>query len=384
MVIPAISVLLSSYNHEKYVGKSIESVLNQTFQDFELIIVDDCSPDNSKAVINSYTDPRIRTFFMESNQGMGMTFNYAIKQARGKYLARIDSDDTWTADKLQKQYEYMENHPETGACFSWVKVIDENDREVPAYISDRGQIFAAQNRSQSEWLHQFYSKGCNVCHTSAFIRHEALNNTGIYNYALKQIQDLELWVRIAKQYPLYVICEPLVNYRWFVSTTPNISAATPEVLTRGMFEFFYLMHDFHDGLSDDLFLEAFQNDLLREPATHDEISCERALLMLRQPYLGNSSKIIALIMLNRLLQKDETRSILYNKYDFTIKDYNNICAEKLFYEPQPLPSEIEFYESEITFKNLVKKHLRDRTSIYTLLRRLNHFYKTKIRRSEPR
>jgi glycosyltransferase involved in cell wall biosynthesis len=76
---PKISVLLSSYMHERFIGRSIESVLDQTFKDIELIIVDDCSTDNSKDIINSYKDPRIRAFFLDSNQGMGVAFNYAIK-----------------------------------------------------------------------------------------------------------------------------------------------------------------------------------------------------------------------------------------------------------------------------------------------------------------
>ena len=318
---PEISVLLSSYNHEKYIRRTIESVLNQTFTDFELIIVDDCSTDNSKDVINSYKDPRIRPFFLEPNRGMGVAFNFAVKKARGKYLARIDSDDFWSLDKLQKQYDYMEEHPETGVCFSWVKVIDENEKEVPPYICERGELFAAKNRTQGEWLHYFYFKGCCVCHTSAFIRREVLDDVGIYNYSLKQIQDLELWVRIAKKYSLHVICEPLVYYRWFVATTPNVSAPTQEVLTRGMFEFFYLLSEFHNDLSDEVFAAAFRNEFIRKDASsHNEFLCERALLMIKQSYLGNSSKIIALLMLNKLFQNDETRDILYNLYGFTIKD----------------------------------------------------------------
>ena len=378
MNIPEISVLLSSYNHEKYIRRTIESVLNQTFTNFELIIVDDCSTDNSKDVINSYSDQRIRTFFLEPNQGMGMAFNFSVKQATGKYLARIDSDDFWRLDKLQKQYDYMEKHPETGACFSWVKVIDENENEVPPYICERGELFTAKNRTQGEWLYYFYFKGCCVCHTSAFIRREILDNVGIYNYSLKQIQDLELWVRIAKKYSLYVICEPLVYYRWFVSTTPNVSAPTQDVLTRGMFEFFYLLFDFHNDLSDEVFANAFRNEFTRKDAsTHNELSCERALLMLKQPYLGNSSKIIALLMLNKLFQNDETRDILYNIYGFTIKDYNQICAEKLFYEFNQVPSQTEAFsfENEITLKNLIKKHLIKRTKLFNFIKRLYYYFK---------
>lgn len=373
MSIPKVSVLLSSYNHEKFIGRTIESVLNQTFTDFELIIVDDCSTDNSMEVIDRYKDLRIRSFFLKPNQGMGMAFNFAVKQATGKYLARIDSDDYWRLDKLQKQFDYMEEHPETGACFSWVKIIDENENEVPSYICDRGELFAAKNRTQGEWLKHFYYKGCCLCHTSAFIRREALENVGIYNYSLKQIQDFELWSRIAKKYPLYVISEPLVNYRWFISTAPNVSAPSQDVNTRSMFEFFHFLYAFHNDLSDELFVETFRDEFTRkEASTHNELLCERALLMLKQPYLGDPSKIIALLMLNNLFQNDETRDVLYKKYNFTIMNYNQICAEKLFYASNSVPSSaegVDFY-GEITLKNLVKKHLINQPRLFYFVKRL--------------
>ena len=370
---PKISVLLSSYNHERYIRRTIESVLNQTYTDFELIIVDDCSTDHSKQVIESYTDPRIRAFFLNPNQGMGMAFNYSIKQATGEYLARIDSDDFWALDKLEKQLDYMEAHPETGACFSWAKVIDENENEVPSSICDRGSLFAARNRSQAEWLHQFYSKGCVLCHTSAFIRRSVLAEVGIYNYSLKQIQDLELWTRIAKRYPLHVICEPLVYYRWFVSSAPNVSAPSQEVMTRGAMEFFYLLYDFHNNLPDATFAEAFRQDFLcKNASSHEELLCERALLMLKQPYLGHSSKIIAILMLNRLLQEDKTRDILNNTYRFTIRDYNALCAEKMFYDTPvaQVTNEQGKVYGEISFKELVKKHLKNRPRLYSFARKI--------------
>ncbi len=301
MTAPTVSVLLSSYNHEKYIGRTIDSVLNQTFGDFELILVDDCSTDNSKTVIESYRDPRIKAFFLSPNQGMGMAFNFAVLKATGKYLARIDSDDFWTLDKLEKQKDYMEAHPETGACFSWAKIIDENEDEVQTSPDfDLSKVFAATNKSQGEWLRHFYTQGNALCHTSAFIRREAIESAGIYNYSLKQIQDLDLWVRIVKKYPIHVICEPLVFYRWFVSSAPNASARSQEVAARAFFEFFYLLHDFHNNLSDELFAEAFRKDFRNKDATtHEELLCERALLMLeKKPYLGCGSKLVGLLMLN--------------------------------------------------------------------------------------
>jgi hypothetical protein len=254
-------------------------------------------------------------------------------------------------------------------------VIDENEAEVPLSPDyDLKSLFAAQNKSQSEWLRHFYTQGNALCHTSAFIRREAIENVGIYNYSLKQIQDLDLWVRIAKKYPLHVICEPLVFYRWFVSSAPNASARSQEVATRAFFEFFYLLHDFHNNLSDELFAEAFRQDFLcKDATTHNELLCERAMLMLaKKPYLGCGSRLMGLLMLNPLLQKDDTREVLAKKYNFTIKEYNNLCAEKLFFDSPSVEVRTEQGEvyGEITLKNWIKKHLYSNPRLYAIARKI--------------
>ena len=220
----------------------------------------------------------------------------------------------------------------------------------------------------------FYTQGNALCHTSAFIRREAIESAGIYNYSLKQIQDLDLWVRIVKKYPIHVICEPLVFYRWFVSSAPNASARSQEVAARAFFEFFYLLQDFHNNLSDELFAEAFRKDFKNKDATtHEELLCERALLMLeKKPYLGCGSKLVGLLMLNPLLQNDDTREVLAKKYHFTIREYNTLCAEKLFFDSPSVeagtaPGEVY---GEVTLKNLVKKHLERSPGLYAIAKKI--------------
>ena len=114
---PKVSVILTSYNKEAYIGKAIESVLAQTFKDFELIIADDGSSDNSLALINKYAekDERIRVYYFEKNKGIPSAHNMAISMSNGKYIAMIDCDDFWEKNKLEKQVGFLEDNPEYGA-----------------------------------------------------------------------------------------------------------------------------------------------------------------------------------------------------------------------------------------------------------------------------
>ena len=105
---PFVSVLMPSYNHEEYLPEVITSVLNQTFKELELIIIDDCSKDKSKTIIESYQekDKRIKAFFHERNLGLASTMNDLLSQASGKYIAFIDSDDVWDRLKLENNWKY--------------------------------------------------------------------------------------------------------------------------------------------------------------------------------------------------------------------------------------------------------------------------------------
>lgn len=115
----SVSVLIPSYNHSAYIASTIQSVLNQSFSDFELLIRDDCSTDNSSEIISGFSDSRIRAFLSEKNVGVVRSLNFLMEQAKGKYLAILGSDDLRMPEKLEKQVAFLESHPDIDCCFSW-------------------------------------------------------------------------------------------------------------------------------------------------------------------------------------------------------------------------------------------------------------------------
>ena len=105
-----VSIIMPSYNTANYIKDTINSVISQTYTEWELLIIDDCSPDNSNEIIESYKDSRIRLLKNSSNLGAALSRNYGLREAKGKYIAFIDSDDTWSSDKLEKQVQFIEKN----------------------------------------------------------------------------------------------------------------------------------------------------------------------------------------------------------------------------------------------------------------------------------
>lgn len=188
---PGVSVIMSVFNSEKYLGEAVESILNQTHRDFEFIIVDDCSTDGSPDILNEYTrkDPRIRLLKNEKNLGLTKSLNRAISQAKGKYIARMDSDDAALEDRLARQVEFMEYHPDVVLLGTAFYEIDASGKELSR------KMFPLSDRE----IRRILIKYNPFCHASVLIRRAALAETGPYDEHISKTQDYDLWFRLANK-----------------------------------------------------------------------------------------------------------------------------------------------------------------------------------------
>lgn len=238
MRMPKVSVILTSFNHEKYIREAIDSVLNQTFTDFELIIWDDASADGSWAVINSYSDPRIKSFRNEVSKRGIYGINKAISEvASGEYIAIHHSDDVWEPNKLEKQVSYLDAHPEIGAVFTWVQIIDEHG------VNSTGDWFDQENKTQWQWLNQLLLEQNHLNHPSVLIRKQCYQDVGVYRYGLAQTGDAEMWSRVIIKFPIHVIQEKLTKHRLF-SDKSNTSGGRIEVAIRASNEWNVLRENY--------------------------------------------------------------------------------------------------------------------------------------------
>lgn len=232
---PKVSVIMPTYNHEKFVGAAIESVLNQTFQDFELVIMDDGSKDRTPEVVAGYSDPRIRFVPSPRNRGVCATLNDCIRMARGEYIAELNSDDLCKPDRLEKQVAWLDAHPETGVVFSYAEIINDEGGPHEDTSHFYHKVFLVPNRNRLEWLRQFFFVGNALCHPSSMVRRAVHDEVGLYNERLGQVHDFELWIRICLRHEIHIIEENLVCFR-LLRGEANASGQRPDTMARVYWE----------------------------------------------------------------------------------------------------------------------------------------------------
>jgi glycosyltransferase involved in cell wall biosynthesis len=201
---PTVSVIIPTYNREKLVHKAIDSVLRQTFSDFELIVIDDASIDQTKAVVNQFEDVRIRYLCHKKNEGVCAARNTGIAAAQGRYIAFLDSDDEWLPDKLEKQVVRFKDVPErVGAIYTWLQIIDEHE------ILEKVRQPSIRGRIEQDLL---YSNFIGTPST-LLIKSEFLKKTERFDTRLRCCEDWDMWLQLAQYCEFDLIAEPLVRYR---------------------------------------------------------------------------------------------------------------------------------------------------------------------------
>jgi len=228
---PLISVIIASYNHEKFVSQAIESVLHQTYQNIEVIIVDDGSTDKTVSIIKKIKDKRLKIVLLKQNRKFHPR-NIGLNMAKGEYVAFQNSDDVWLPDKLHKQVNYLKQHSKTGAIFNIIKLIDENNQVSQASWATK--LFTIKNRNRIQWLRQFFVGGNCLCISSALIKKTILDKVGNFNESLFQLSDMDLWVRITSISEIHIFPEILSMMR--IVKKHNYSAPSITSLNRGNIE----------------------------------------------------------------------------------------------------------------------------------------------------
>ncbi|MFA5171093.1 MAG: GSCFA domain-containing protein [Sulfuriferula sp.] len=238
-----ISVLLTSYNHAKYLREAIDSVLAQTFADFELLIVDDGSTDESWEIIGSYADPRVRGF-RTGEQNITTAVNQLIaQQAVGEFIAIFHSDDVWRTDKLAQQVTYLDQHTECGAVFTQTIALDEGGQPLSDGAAGIASIFAQPNRSRQQWLRYFFYQMNALCHPSVLIRKQCYLDIGFYRETMWALDDFDLWVRLCLRYEIHVLEDALTCFR-VRADHGNVSGNKIGTHVRTATEFFFVLRHY--------------------------------------------------------------------------------------------------------------------------------------------
>lgn len=198
---PKISVLMPAYNVEKYIAEAIESILCQTFTDFEFIIINDGSTDNTADIVRKYDDPRIRFIDNKQNQGLISVLNQGLDLCQGEYIARMDSDDIALPERFAKQVKYLDEHPDVVVVGAWTQLFGKL-HDVCKYLPNIK-------------LMDLVIHGNQVAHPAAMLRTSVLRTNNIYyNSAYTHVEDYDLWTILLGYGEIHNIQEILLNYRW--------------------------------------------------------------------------------------------------------------------------------------------------------------------------
>lgn len=202
---PEITIILSVHNSELYLAETLDSIFEQTFTNFELIIIDDCSTDNTREIIKEYTNnnKKCQVYHNSSNQGLTKNLNFGIRYARGRYIARMDADDICAKDRLYIQYSFLENNSDISVVGSWVQFIDK-------FGTITGFFQPPTTDSLIKWELLFQNP---LVHPSIMFRKEIIERFGNYDEKCYCSQDYELWIRLYFQLKYAIIPKYLLQLR---------------------------------------------------------------------------------------------------------------------------------------------------------------------------
>jgi glycosyltransferase involved in cell wall biosynthesis len=268
-----ISVVMPVYNSAKYLRESIESILNQTFRAFEFIIVDDGSVDNSISIIKSYNDSRIVFIQKPSNSGIADTFNIGIAAAKGKYIARMDSDDISVANRLQLQVKYMEDHPDVLALGGAYVFMDTGIQFNPPLTYDEVKICSIIDMP--------------VANPTIFIRRDIFSaHNWFYDKTFEPAEDFEMVIRFVDMGKVENLSQVLLNYRTHANQSTAIKIQNQiNAVERIRINQLHKLTSFVCKPYDEL----FAIDILRhKDISQNSDTVQKVILLLSDIYNGNA------------------------------------------------------------------------------------------------
>lgn len=347
-----VSVCINAYNSADVIGETIESVLNQTYKNLQIIIVDDCSTDNTAEIVKSYDDDRIELYTLPKNFNISNANNECLHRARGEYIAHIDSDDIWVEDKIEKQIKFLEENPQYGACFTHATLMDKTGRifasgELPESFLT---LFNRENMTQAGFVRRFYDSSNFLCHSSVVMRKSVYEKLGDHDLTLNKLHDYDYWIRMNFICPLYIYPEKLVLYRiWHAN---NSTLANKDVLGHNE-EYVRIAYKLVNDCPREMFLEAFSDKLQLKEYTDEELELEKAFVLGGALHMYPDNKVLEMKKLDELFKDKKYAELAEEKFGFTIRDLYNLHKNEVYFDKreadrikESLNSFKELYESE--------------------------------------
>ena len=332
---PLVSIITPTYNSEKYVAKTIESILGQSYTNYEYYIVDDGSTDRTRDIIEQTlsgysTEVSARVHYIPHLENTGFAWhNEILPVLTGSYICIIAGDDMCSYDRLEKQVSFLESHPEYAGCFTWVNA-SRGDAGVNEFME---RLFNVTNQSRESYLKRLLATINFFNAPSMMLRMEVYREYKGFNYKYRQSQDYDLWTRILLDRPLYIIPEKLTTYTVHsdslsapddIKATCLFSRETEEILCNAFL-----------SISDDLFLSIYREELAElgyDPSSNLnslDVQCLKILLLMNMD--SDIHPIVAARLFYRYADDDSFCQLLRNKYGYTRSDIHKMIKDTNLY-----------------------------------------------------
>ncbi|MDF2511041.1 MAG: hypothetical protein K0S04_907 [Herbinix sp.] len=310
-----VGVIIPCYNHVNFVEQAIDSVLNQTYQSFDIYAADDASSDGTNEKLLKYEDKLKEIHLFDVNYGERAT--YLLSRLDNEYTALLSSDDFWHENKLERQVHYLDEHPDCAACFTWCNQVDDKGEIIKGVVP-----FNQKNRNSEEWMLYFYVRGNCLVHPSILIRTDIYRRLVDKQYqAFRQIPDFQMWVELVQNDKIHVIEEELMSFRWHSSSnSTNVSALTAENDVRHQNEECYMWYETIANMENEYFKKAFK-DMLINPFAHEpeELMCEKFFVLSKARM--ELVRQAAVFYFYDIFKEKKVQDCLLNQYGFGKKDF---------------------------------------------------------------
>lgn len=321
-----VSVLIPSYNHAKYVDTAIQSVLNQSFSDIEILISDDCSEDNTKEILRRYENmTQISVFYQPIHIGAVEQIHFLVERASGEYIALLNSDDYWEMSKIQKQVDYLDSHTSVDACFTQAVMVDERGERIAKEQFELSDIFIKPNRTRIEWMKYFINEGNCLCHPSILARRGIYQGEYRLNQGLRQLPDYDLWTRYILKHELHVLQEPLTVHRRV--GIENASACTKDNTKLLLREQAWIRKNMIENMSETDFVALFHKEIRKKNCCGIEVSCERFFVLARAGETNTAMLRFAIEFYLKQAYDAEFVQTMIKHYSFSDKDFFQLARK---------------------------------------------------------
>ncbi len=254
-----VSVVVKSYNHAPYVHQTIQSVLDQSFQDFEIVVTDDGSTDGTPDIVRNFQDKRIKLEVLSRNNGISIAMNSVLARANGEYIAILNSDDYALPGRLKRQVTFLDSRPDVSALFGLPLAVDEYGNKSELY-NDFNRPLSFPDFNRATWLNSFFFR-CNcLCAPTAMIRRSVYESVGNYDPRLTNLQDFDMWIRMLKSgHNISLLPQKFTAFR-IRDNAKNMSASRPDSVLRSNFELAQIYKQF-STMEPQLIREVFAKEI---------------------------------------------------------------------------------------------------------------------------